>query len=495
MDGLAFLSARELRDAFQARLVSPTEAVDALAERISDVDPVVHAFTTLCLERAAEEAREAGHAYARGRPRPLEGIPFAVKDLFDSAGVRTTYGSPMFDAHVPERDAEAVRRARSAGAILIGKTSTHEFAWGITSVNQHQGSPRNPWALDRFSGGSSGGSAVALATHQTPLALGSDTGGSIRVPSAFCGTVGLKPTYGRISLAACFPLARSLDHAGPMARTPADAALLLQAVAGVDPNDPATTDVPPGDLEGSLAAGLEGIRVGVCPDLHVVPPADDVAAVFDDALAAVESAGGSLVEVSFPGPARMLETFGRIQRAEALFTHERAGLFPARIAEYGADVRERLELAGRETLADYLSASAERQEISAAFAALFDEMDVLLTLVSAGPPLPIGDEELEHRGATISFRELVMGYTVPQDLAGLPACALRAGFDGLGIPVGIQFSGPPWSEARVLGAAQSFWRATADVQERRPTPFDAARAPVVYKSSAIDERGLSPCPF
>jgi aspartyl-tRNA(Asn)/glutamyl-tRNA(Gln) amidotransferase subunit A len=480
VEGPAFLSACELRNAFRAALISPVEAFDSIAERIAQVDPVVDAFTTLCLERARDEAREAERAYAQGRARPLEGIPLAVKDLFDSAGVRTTYGSPMFDAHVPERDAEAVRRARAAGAILIGKTATHEFAWGITSVNPHQGSPRNPWALERFTGGSSGGSAATLATYQVPLALGSDTGGSIRVPSAFCGTVGLKPTYGRVSLAGCFPLARSLDHAGPMARTPADAALLLEAVAGVDPADPATSDIPLGELEASLSYGFDGVKVGVCSDLHLIPPADDVQAVFDEAVGVVASRGGEIVEVRFPVADRIYDTFGHIQRAEALFSHERAGLFPARRDEYGEDVRERLELATRETLPAYLEASAERQRIRAAFSALFREVDVLLTPVSAGRPLPIGEDDVEHRGRTIAFRELVMGYTVPQDLAGIPACGVRAGFDELGIPVGIQFTGPLWSDAMVLRAAQAFVDATPEVQGRRPTWFDEGREAVVY---------------
>ena len=265
------LSAGQLLAAYRALELSPVEAVDELADRIGELDPLVGAFTTLCLERAREEAQAAEAAYRRGdTDRPLLGVPIAAKDLFDSAGVRTTYGSPMFGDHVPAADAAALRLAREAGAILVGKTQTHEFAWGISSVNLLMGTSRNPWSPDRMSGGSSGGSAVALATHLVPLALGSDTGGSIRVPSAFCGTVGLKPTYGRISAAGVLPLARSLDHPGPMARTPADAGLLLAAIAGLDPHDPATEDKPLGDLAGELEAGLEGLRIGLCPDLHLV---------------------------------------------------------------------------------------------------------------------------------------------------------------------------------------------------------------------------------
>src|SRR5256714_10833943 len=208
----------------------------------------------------------------------------SASSLFDSEGGRTAYGSPMFASHVPERDAEAVRRARAAGAILVGKTQTHEFAWGITSVNEALGSAHNPWAPERFAGGSSGGSAVVLATGAVRLALGSDTGGSIRVPSAFCGVVGLKPTYGRISAAGAWPLARSLDHPGPMARTPADAALLLEALAGADDADPATADVPLGDVSGELRRGLGDLVVGLCADLELVPPAPDVRAGFAPAV-------------------------------------------------------------------------------------------------------------------------------------------------------------------------------------------------------------------
>ncbi len=462
---LCRLTARAILAGYAAGDLSPVEVVDAFAERIGAVDASVGAFTTLCLERARDEARATERGERRG---PLAGLPLGVKDLFDSEGVRTTYGSPMFAGHVPARDAEAVRRARAAGAILLGKTQTHEFAWGITSVNELMGSTHNPWALERISGGSSGGSAVALAMDEVPLALGSDTGGSIRVPSGFCGTVGLKTTFGRISLAGAWPLARSLDHPGPMARTPADAALLLAAIAGIDPADPSTEDVPLGDVEGELRRGLDGLVVGICRDLHLVPPAADVQAVFDTTVRVVGDAGARIVEVGLPEAPLVYPAFGVIQRAEALESHRAAGLYPARRDEYGADVLGRLELAAKETLERYLQASADRQRVRAGFARLFGSCDVLLTPTSAGSPLPIGQESTIHEGREVELRELVMTYTTPQDLVGLPACALRAGFDSLGIPVGVQFSGPPWSEARVLRAAQGLYEATPEIQALRP---------------------------
>jgi aspartyl-tRNA(Asn)/glutamyl-tRNA(Gln) amidotransferase subunit A len=374
----------------------------------------------------------------------------------------------MFSDHLPVRDAEAVSRARSAGAILVGKTQTHEFAWGITSVNPALGSARNPWDRERVSGGSSGGSAVVLAADEVPLALGSDTGGSIRVPAAFCGIVGLKPTYGRISGARAWPLARSLDHPGPMARSPRDAALLLKATAGVDPDDPATADVPLGELHDELARGLDGLVVGLCQDLHLVALAPDVAAVFESATRTLDSAGAQLVECAFPEAELILPTFRTIQGAEALDTHRRAGLYPDRRDEYGPDVLGRLDAATEVTIEQYLQASADRQRLRAAFRRALEACDVLLTPVSAGSPLPVGEETVVHDGVELTFRDLVMGFTTPQDLTGLPACALRAGFDELGIPVGVQFTGGPWQEARVLRAAHGLFELTPEIQARRP---------------------------
>ena len=468
MSELTDLGVAELLQAFGARRVSPVEVVDAISARIDAIDSAVGGFTALSLDRARDEARAAEAAWTGGEPRALEGIPFGVKDLFDTEGVRTAYGSPMFASHVPTRDAEAVRRARAAGAVLVGKTQTHEFAWGITSVNELMGTARNPWARDRVSGGSSGGSAVVLAAGEVPLTLGSDTGGSIRVPASFCGVVGLKPTYGRISGAGAWPLARSLDHPGPMARTPVDVALLLEAIAGADPADPATSDVALGDIRGELHRGLAGLVVGVCPDLHLVPLSPDIQAVFDATLVTLEAQGARLETVSLPEGELSYPAFGVIQRAEALDTHRRAGLYPARRDEYGADVLGRLDAAAAVTLEDYLAANADRERVRSGFNRLFRSCDVLLTPVSAGAPLPIGDETVLHDGVELSFRDLVMGYTTPQDLVGLPACAVRAGFDEHEIPVGVQFTGPPWSEALVLRAAQGLFEATDEIQARRP---------------------------
>jgi aspartyl-tRNA(Asn)/glutamyl-tRNA(Gln) amidotransferase subunit A len=365
----------------------------------------------------------------------------AVKDIFDTAGLRTTYGSAIFADHVPGRDATVVRRVREAGGIVLGKTLTHEFAWGITSENPHYGPCRNPWALDRVPGGSSGGSAAALAYGGAPLALGSDTGGSIRIPAAFCGVFGLKPTYGRVSAAGVLPLAPSLDHIGPLARSPADLGLLLAVIQGVDPGDPATARQPA--LE---PAAPERPRVAVCPDLHPVELDPGVRRAFDAALAALRDRGATVVEARMPAAAEGIAAFAPLQMAEALRVHRLAGVWSARAAEYGADVRHRLERAAEIGLDDYLAADEARRRLRAGFAALFERADVLLTPVAACPPARIGE-----RGG---FRERVLPYTVPQDLAGLPACAVPAGSDDLGLPVGVQLTGPWWAERRVLAVAE-----------------------------------------
>jgi aspartyl-tRNA(Asn)/glutamyl-tRNA(Gln) amidotransferase subunit A len=465
MEETVFLSAGELLDAYRARTVSPVEVLDALSERIERLDPALGAFTTLCLERAREEAVAAEAAYRSGADvRPLEGLPFGVKDLFDTAEVRTTYGSPMFSENVPERDAETVRRVRAAGAILVGKTQTHEFAWGITSVNELMGTSHNPWATDRISGGSSGGSAVALAADLVPLALGSDTGGSIRVPSSFCGTVGLKPTYGRVSLEGIFPLASSLDHPGPMARNPADASLLFGVL--VDEAPPAASP-----------DGLRGVRIGLCPDMHLTPLSPEIEVAYRHAADAAVLMGAELVEVPLPEAAGAYQAFGSVQRCEALRTHTEAGLWPARRAEYGADVLGRPEVAVTTPLSDYLTGITWRERLRAGMHRVFAQVDLLLTPVTAGPPAPIGQERVMHLGEEIEFRELVMSYTVPQDLTGLPACTVRAGFDELGVPTAVQLTGPPWSEWRVLAAAHALYEATADVQARRPDLADPASLP------------------
>jgi aspartyl-tRNA(Asn)/glutamyl-tRNA(Gln) amidotransferase subunit A len=450
------LGTDELLDAFRARRLSPVEVVDAYAARIAAVDGKLNAFRALCLERASEEAARAERAYRDGgRPRPLEGLPFAAKDIFDTAGVPTGYGSAMFAEHVPAADAAAVACLRAAGAILVGKTTTHEFAWGITSVNPRVATPRNPVDPRRVAGGSSGGSAAALGSHQVPFALGSDTGGSVRIPASFCGTAGMKPTFQALSRDGVWPLAASLDHVGAMARTVGELTPWLAELNGAHPGLP---------RPGVAAASA---RVGVCPDLHLVALAPDVQAVFDAAVAAVADIAAGVSEVVFTGADRIHPTFSTIQGAEAVISHRRAGLFPARAAEYGDDVRGRLEAASSITLERYADATATRLTLERPCAALFEQVDLVLTPITAVAPSLIDDpDEVDHFGGRISLRDAVLPYTVPQDLLGLPACAVPAGRDASGLPVGVQLWGPRGSDGLVLELAAALESALASA---RPT--------------------------
>ena len=459
IEGVLRLGVDELRRRYRDRQLSPVEVVEAAAARIERVDPLLNAFVTLNLERAREAAEEAKRRFAAGTERPLEGVPLAVKDLLDTERLRTTYGSSIFGEHVPRADAEAVRRAREAGAILLGKTGTHEFAWGITCDNPHYGACRNPWDRDRISGGSSGGSAVALAAGLVTLALGSDTGGSIRIPASFCGVTGLKPTYGRVSTAGTFPLAPSLDHVGPMAQRPRDAWRLYEAIAG---------DGGGAAFRERREPTFEGVRIGLSGDSGGVAPSEEVERTLADCVAAARDLGAEVVEVEFPAAELVEDTFVTIQRAEALETHRRLGLFPERGAEYGADVRARLEQATAIGLADYMAATADRGRVTAAFADLFAEVDVLVTPVSPVSPVRVGETATLLRGHEADFRKLVLAATTPQSLAGLPACTVRAGFDADGLPVGVQVSGPQSADARVTGLAEALFEATAAVQEQRP---------------------------
>jgi aspartyl-tRNA(Asn)/glutamyl-tRNA(Gln) amidotransferase subunit A len=463
---LAFLSAAELRAGFVERSFSPREALESLIDRIEQFDPALGAFVTLCLARARSEADAATARYLqRQTAGALDGIPVGIKDLIDTAGVRTTYGSRMFAAHVPTRDADAVSRLREAGAIVIGKTQTHEFAWGISSINDAMGTAHNPWDPSRIAGGSSGGSAVALAAGFVPLALGTDTGGSIRIPSAFCGTTGFKPTYGAVSTRGVFPLAPSLDHVGPMARSPADASLLLAVLAPETAREPGRL---PGRRYGEGDAPLAGLRIGRCGQLDGATPTAAIADAIASTCSLIEALGGELVVVELPEAEGLCDAYFAIQRAEALASHREAGLYPRRSAEYGPDVGGWLVLAAQAPSGELDGAVAARERLRGGLRRLFTEADLLLSPVAACSPFRIGDETVEHDGVPRTLRELVLGDTVAQDLAGLPACTLRVGFDEYDCPIGLQLTAAAGRDRWLLAAVEELYTASPKLQRRWP---------------------------
>jgi aspartyl-tRNA(Asn)/glutamyl-tRNA(Gln) amidotransferase subunit A len=468
MTSLNRLSAGALRQGYLRREFTPVEVLEAVADRAEETRRF-NAFITPLLDSAMVKARDAEKLYFRGeaqaQSQSLLGIPIAVKDNYDMEKVTTTYGSSMFAEHLPQETAACVRRVEAAGAIVVGKTNLHEFAWGITGENPHFGPCHNPWDFDRIAGGSSSGSAAAVALMVTPLALGSDTAGSIRIPASLCGIVGMKPSYDRLPRAGLFPLAPTLDHVGLMAREPGDLALLL-AVLEDPPRFPGVSAPDEGARAGSGDA-MCGMRVGVLPATAYARLDDDLSNVARAALDVLTSLGAEAVELDSEVFAHTLGIFAPIQQAEAFFVHQSRGLFPERGSEYGADVRERLGLSQLVTLSDYLTATTARERLAAELRGLFETVDILLTPLGAArtptlASLSVGD------GAA-AFRQLMLSHTVSQSLAGIPCCAVRAGFDRDGLPVGVQFSAARGADARLLQVVDTYYQSTSAVQEQWPT--------------------------
>lgn len=380
----------------------------------------------------------------------------AVKDLFDTAGVRTTAGSKFFADRVPSEDAFVVARLRQAGATIVGKTNMHEWALGVTNDNPHYGVCRNPWAPDRIAGGSSGGSAAALAAGMCDMALGSDTGGSVRIPAALCGVVGLKPTYGRVSLRGVVPLSWSLDHTGPMARSVRDVATLLGVIAGYDAADPSSAPVATDDYVSELDAGIAGWRVGVIApeclgDVH--PEVTDAVRAAVDALA---SLGGRVERFDAPELAEAARLNGLMTTADAATFHrERMEQAPG---DFGADVFTRLRRGASYRATDYAHARREqtrdRRRLESWFVEHGGAFDVVVL-----PTTPIPAPEIRELDA-VATAGVLTRLTAPFNFTGLPALSVPCGVTGDGLPVGVQFVGAPWAERRVLRVGYAYEQAT-----------------------------------
>ena len=457
---LADLSLSEGSDLVAAKKVSPLELVDACITRAEALEPVLNAFLTQTFETARAQAKTATAEIAAGRRiGPLHGIPFALKDLYETAGVRTTAGSKIRQDYVPAEDAFTVSRLKEAGVALLGKLNMHEWALGGTNINVWYPSPRNPWDIDRVTGGSSGGSGVAVAAGMCLGALGSDTRGSIRIPASLCGITGLKATYGRVSIRGVVPLNWSLDHAGPMARTARDCALILQAIAGYDAVDPTSADVPVPDFVSGLDAGIEGVRIGVPEnfffDEDVTEPY--VLSAVREAARQLEQLGARVSTITYPDPARYGDNGAFLADAGA-YHEENIGSRPD---DYAPIIRSRFRDSLDLRATDYSRARYKQLEFKRATKQLLEEVDLVLTPTSpvVAPRFP--------QDSPLPMQNLLVRNTGSFNTSGVPVVSVPCGFSGEGMPIGMSLAGREWDEALVLRAAHAYQQ-TTDWHQRRP---------------------------
>lgn len=457
---LTYLTINEAASLILKGELSPLELAQSHLERIRRLNPDLNCYISITEKEALASARQAESEISKGTIRgSLHGIPIALKDLYETAGVRTTHGSTFYADYIPQSDGVAVQKLRASGAVLLGKTNMHEIALGVTNVNPHFGACHNPWKLDRITGGSSGGSASALAAGLCMASLGSDTGGSIRIPSSLCGIVGLKPTYGRVSLRGVIPLSWNLDHAGPMARCVRDVAIVLTAISGYDPDDPTSIDVPTSDYLAQLDEGVKGWRIALANDEFFSRVDEQVAAAMDTVVEVFRELGAQVYPVEFPEGYEAAAANGGIVTSDAAAFHrERLQSHPE---GFGADVLQRLQGGAARTSSEYILMRREQSRLRRAYERFFDQYDILLT-----PTTPVAAPPIEGPDAVEQAR-LLTRFTAPFNLTGLPALSMPCGFNSEGLPIGLQVVGRPWAEPAVLRAGQAYEQAT-EWHSRRP---------------------------
>jgi aspartyl-tRNA(Asn)/glutamyl-tRNA(Gln) amidotransferase subunit A len=463
---LTDLTIAEAARSIEGKQISPVELTEAYLARIERVNPALNAYVTVTAERAREDARRAADEIARGEYRgPLHGVPIGLKDLYATAGIRTTAGSKILADWVPEADSTAARRLREAGSVLLGKLNTHEFAWGTTTNNPHYGATHNPWDLDRIPGGSSGGSGAAIVGHIAAGTLGTDTGGSIRIPAALCGCVGLKPTFGRVSKAGVIPMSWQFDHPGPITQTVEDAAIMLGAIAGYDAGDFATVPVPVPDYRATMRDGVKGLRVGVPRELFFGLLEDETRAAVEAALDVLRGLGAEVRDVD-PGVSREEASLPFvICEAESQQYHAKA--FAAHPEDVGADLQAILSL----PMPDAVGLSRAYRisyQVKERFRRVLEELDVLVTPTTMRGASIIGEERVMVGDTEMTPGGAFAGLTLPFNIAGLPALALPCGFDAAGMPLSLQIAGGPFDEATVIRAAYAYEQATDWHTRRAP---------------------------
>ncbi|MDT7694290.1 MAG: aspartyl-tRNA(Asn)/glutamyl-tRNA(Gln) amidotransferase subunit, partial [Pseudonocardiales bacterium] len=437
----------------KAKELSPVELTASVLARIDAVEDKITAFATLTPDLATKAAERAEAEIAAGNYRgPLHGIPVGIKDLYETAGVATTSSSKVRADYIPTQDSAVVEKLFAAGSVMVGKTHTHEFAFGAVTPTT-----RNPWDLDRMPGGSSGGSGAAVAAGECFLGMGSDTGGSIRIPASVCGTVGLKPTYGRVSRRGVASLSWSLDHVGPLTRTVADAALVMNAIAGYDRADPASVDVPVPDFTATL--DVAGLTIGVPTNYYTERLDPEVAAAVSAAIAVLVEQGARTREIEIPLPQYVLPTEWAIMLPEASAYHQE--MLRDKADLYTEDVRLFLEVGELVLATDYIKALRARTLIQQRWRDMFADIDVLIAPTLTTPALSVHDPKVTWPDGSIeSATDSYVRFSAPANVTGLPSLSVPCGFTGLGLPVGMQIIGKPFAEPLLLSVGQAYESAT-----------------------------------
>jgi aspartyl-tRNA(Asn)/glutamyl-tRNA(Gln) amidotransferase subunit A len=459
-DQLTSLTLSEAAAAVRRKAVSPVELTRACLAQVEQLNPKFNAFITITAESALAEARTAEAEIHAGHWRgPLHGIPIALKDLIDTAGVKTTAASAVFQDRIPQEDAQVVKRLKGAGAVLLGKLNLQECAYGASGLISYYGVVRNPWNPDHIAGGSSSGSAVAVATGMCFGALGTDTGGSIRQPSSLCGTVGLKPSYGRVSCRGVIPLAWSLDHVGPLTRTVTDAVLMLQAISGYDPEDIATQDISVPDFSRVVEKGVSSLHIGFPSEFYEdLDP--EIRARVSEALEVVRHLTAGAREVAL-----RIDPDSTMQKAEAYACH--ADKIAKNPDLYSPETLWRLRSGENITASAYIQARRKQDQSKRSITKLFTDVDLLvMPTVAIATPL-IADLHPGEQGNMRKVELATLRNTRPFNISGLPAISVPCGFTDAGLPVGLQIAGPLWGEAVVLRLAHAYEQAT-DWHKRHP---------------------------
>jgi len=456
----ADLTIQEAAVMIRSGKLSPVELVQSYLSRIRRIDPKLNSYITVTEQLALEQAKNLETELSKGQWRgPLHGIPIALKDNYDTAGIPTTGASAVFADRIPDQDAETVRRLNEAGAILLGKLNMHEFAFGGTSAVTHYGPVRNPWDTDYIPGGSSGGSAAAVAARLCAASLGTDTAASIRMPAAYCGIAGLKPSYGLVSIRGIIPLSESLDHAGPLCRTTADCALMLQALAGYDPAGVTSIRTRIPRYINALFQPVTGLRLGVPASPFYDDLDPGISAAMDVALSLLKEMTAGIHETSLPPTPPIIPLL-----SEAYSYHEKYIENEGTRKLYQAPTLKRILGGSKVTRREYISARRELTLLRKKIDRVFEEIDLVITPTT--PVLPQRIDELSENVATspvIDARN-----TLPFNFYGIPSMTVPCGFNRDGLPIGLQISGPRLRESRVLALAHAYEQATAWHTRRPP---------------------------